>query len=114
MSVNEMQFGILPERGIIGDVFIYRRLQEENHAKGKTLHMCLVDQVKAFDRVPSNMLENAMRKKGIPEVLVRSMMSLYEGAKQDAEWIMYCQKGLRLEWKCTKDLGLNFYFCSCG
>ena len=34
-----------------------------------------------FDRVPRKVLEWAMRKKGIPEVLVRSMMSLYGGAK---------------------------------
>ena len=43
--------------------------------------MCFVDLVKAFDRVPRKMLEWAMRKTGIPEVLVRSVMSLYEGAK---------------------------------
>ena len=36
---------------------------------------------KAFDRVPWKVLEWAMRKKGIPEVLVRSVMSLYEGAR---------------------------------
>ena len=35
----------------------------------------------SFDRVPSRMLEWAMRKKGIPEVLVRSVMSLYKAAK---------------------------------
>ena len=36
---------------------------------------------KAFDRVPRKVLEWAMRKKCIPEALVRSVMSLYEGAK---------------------------------
>ena len=35
----------------------------------------------AFDRVPRKVLEWAMRKKGIPEVVVRSVMSLYEGAR---------------------------------
>ena len=43
--------------------------------------MCFVDLEIAFDRVPRKVLEWAMRKKGIPEVLVRSVMSLYEGAK---------------------------------
>ena len=43
--------------------------------------MCFVDLEKAFDRVPRKVLEWAMRKKRIPEVLVRSVMSLYEGAK---------------------------------
>ena len=41
--------------------------------------MCFVDLEKAFDRVPWKVLEWSMMKKGIPEVLVRSMMSLYEG-----------------------------------
>ena len=31
MTVNEMQFGFMPERGTIGAVFILRRMQEENH-----------------------------------------------------------------------------------
>ena len=36
---------------------------------------------KAFDRVPKKVLEWEMRKKGMPEVWVRSMMSLCDGAK---------------------------------
>ena len=43
--------------------------------------MCFVDLDEAFDRVPRKVLEWALRKKGIPEALVRSVMSLYEGAK---------------------------------
>ena len=42
--------------------------------------MCFVDLEKAFDRVPRSVLGWAMRKKRIPEVLVRSVISLYEGA----------------------------------
>ena len=42
--------------------------------------MCFVD-LKAFYSVPRKVLEWAMRKKGIPEVIVRAVMSLYEGAK---------------------------------
>ena len=45
------------------------------------LYMCFVDLEKAFDRVLRKMLEWAMRKKGIPEVLIRSVISLYERAK---------------------------------
>ena len=80
MSVDEMQFGIMPERGTIYPVSILRRLQEEYHAKGRKLYMCFVDQEKASDRVPRKVLEWALRKKEIPEVLVRSAMSLHEGA----------------------------------
>ena len=43
--------------------------------------MCFVGLEKAFDRVPKKVLQWTMRKKGMPEVLVRSVKSLYEGAK---------------------------------
>ena len=43
--------------------------------------MCFMDLEKAFDRAPRKVLEWAMRTKGIPQVLVRSVMSLHEEAK---------------------------------
>ena len=43
--------------------------------------MCFVDMEKAFDRMPRKVMEWAMRKKGLLEVIVRAIMSLYDGAK---------------------------------
>ena len=62
----------MPERGTIHVVFILRRMQEENHAKGKTLYMCLVDKEKASDRVPRKVLEWAMSKKEYKEYICTS------------------------------------------
>ena len=47
--------------------------------------MCFVELDKDFDRVSRKVLELALRKEGIPEVLVRSVMSLCEGAKTRVE-----------------------------
>ena len=44
--------------------------------------MCFMDLEKAFDRVPRILLEWAMMKKGLPEVLARLVMSLCEEAKR--------------------------------
>ena len=61
--------------------FMSGRLQEEYHAKGKKLCMCFVEVEKVFDEVLRKVLEWAMRMKCIPEVLVRSVIGLYEGAR---------------------------------
>ena len=60
----------MPERRTIDVAFIVRRMLEEYHAKGKKLYMCFVDLEKTFYIVPGKVLEWAMRKKRIPEVLV--------------------------------------------
>ena len=89
-----------------------KKLHEEYHAKGKKVCMCFVDQEKAFSIVRRKVLEWAMMKKGISDVLVRFVMSVYEEAKK--EWILSCQRSLRLKWGCTKDLCCRIFFCSCG
>ena len=78
------------------------------------LYMCFVDLEKAFDRVPRKTLEMTMRKKGMPEILGRSIMSLYERAKTRVRRILSCQKSLRLKWGCTKGLRQHLSFCSSG
>ena len=80
VTINEMQFGFLPDRGTIEAVSMLRSLQEEYHDEGKKLYICLVNQDNAFDRVPRKLLEWVMRKEGKPEVMVRSMVRMYEGA----------------------------------
>ena len=70
----------MPEKGPIGSVLIFRRLQEEYNADGKKLYMCFVDVKEACDR-ERKCLECVMKMNGIPEVFVRSVMSLYEGVR---------------------------------
>ena len=43
--------------------------------------MCFVGLEKTFDRVPRKVMEWALRKKGLAEVLVQAVMSLYEGSR---------------------------------
>ena len=63
-------------RGKINAMSILSKLQEKHCCKGKKKFLCFDDLEKAFDRVARKVLEWAMRKKGIPEVLVRSVISL--------------------------------------
>ena len=40
-----------------------------------------MDLEKVFNRVPRKVTEWSLRKKGVPEIIVRALMSLYEGGK---------------------------------
>ena len=62
-------------------IFIVRRMQEEYQKKDKKLYMCFVYMEKAFDKVPRKVMEWAMRKKGLSEIIVRAVKSLYDCAK---------------------------------
>ena len=76
-----MQFEFMPGKGTVNAIFIVRRMQEEYQTKDKKLCMCFVDMEKAFDRLSRKVMEWAMRKKSLSEVMVRAVMSLYNGAK---------------------------------
>ena len=43
--------------------------------------MCFVDLEKALDRAPRRVIKWAMQKKGLPEILVKAMKSLYVRAE---------------------------------
>jgi len=76
----EMQFGFMPEKGTVDVLFIVRRLKEEYSQKDKKLYMWFVDLEKAFDRIPRKVVEWSLRMKGVPEVIVKAVLSLCEGA----------------------------------
>ena len=76
-----MQFGFMPGKKTVDAIFIVRRMQEEYQNKDKKLYMRFVDLEKAFDRLPRKVMEWALRKKGLSEVIVRAVMSLCNGAK---------------------------------
>ena len=73
--IDDTVFGFIPGNRTTDAVFILRRIQEEYLPKQEKLHMCFVDLEKAFDRLSRKVVEWAMRKKGIPKVLVGAVVS---------------------------------------
>ena len=76
-----MHFGFMPGRGTTDALFVVQRMQEKYRNKKKKLNMCFVDIEKAFHRVPRKVMGWAMRKKGLPEIIERAVISLYHKAK---------------------------------
>ena len=56
--------------------------------------MCFVDLQKAFDRVPTRVMQWVLRKKGLPEILVKAVMSLYKDSKTRLKVDLNSQKNL--------------------
>ena len=56
------------------------------------------------------MLKWAFRKKEIPEGLVRSVMSLYEGVKTRVRVDYELSEELKVKVGCTKDLCCHLFF----
>ena len=83
--IDEMQFGFMPGKGATHALFILR-MQKEFCGREKKLYMCFVDLEMAFDRVPRKVMEWALRKKGLAEVLVQAVMSLCQ------RHFIYCQR----------------------
>ncbi|XP_033117702.1 uncharacterized protein LOC117117504 [Anneissia japonica] len=76
IKIDDMKFSFMPGNAI----FIVRRMQECHHDKRKKLFMCFVDLEKAFDRIPRSVIAWALRKRMVPEGVVKYVMVLYEEA----------------------------------
>ena len=80
VSIDNMQFGFMPGKGTTDAIFIMRQVQEKHQAKKKKLYYAFVDLEKAFDRVPREVVRWALRKLGVDEWLIRTVMALYTEA----------------------------------
>ena len=76
-----MQFEFVPGKRTADTRFIVRRVQEEYQTKNRKLHMCFVDMEKGFDRILRKVMEVAMRKNGLSEVMNLAVTSSYDDAK---------------------------------
>ena len=77
VSIDNMQFGLMPGKGTTDAIFIMRQVQEKHQAKKKKLYYAFVDLEKAFDRVPREVVRWALRKLGVDEWLIRTDRGLH-------------------------------------
>ena len=71
VNIDSMQFGFMSGRETTEALFVVKNMQEKYRDKKKKLYKCFVDIEKALDRVPRKVMELAMKKRGLPEVVVR-------------------------------------------
>ena len=71
ITVNNIQFGFSSGKGTTDAVFIMQKLQEKYIEVHKDLFLTFVDLEKAYDRVPMDLVYLCLRRRGVPEKLVR-------------------------------------------
>ena len=76
VDIDKMQYGFMPERGIVNAVFVLRSHTENFRAKNKKLLFVFVDLEKASDWVLREVIRFTLRWKGVPEYLVDGVMFL--------------------------------------
>jgi len=81
LRLMTMQFGFMKRKGTTDAIFMARQMQGNFRVKGKKLYFGFVDLEKAFDRVPREVINWAMRKLGVEEWLVSAVMTMYRGVK---------------------------------
>jgi hypothetical protein len=77
IKIEEMQFGFMPGKGTTDAIFIARQMQEKFVDKKRDAYFAFIDLEKAFDRVPRDVLQWALRKEGVEEWLVQAVMGMY-------------------------------------
>ena len=76
--------------------------------------MCFVDLAKAFDRVSRRVTQWALRKKGLPKILVKAVMSLYEGSKTKVKVGSEFSRIFCSDWCISEIYFVTFVVCNCG
>ena len=74
---HESQCGFRPQRGCTDAVFTLKLAMKKRREHGQESWILFLDLVKAFDRVPRQMLWDVLLKLGVPQKLVRLLQSLH-------------------------------------
>ena len=81
VKIHSNQFGFMPGKGTTDAIFILRQVQEKILEGNNSRYWSFVDLEKAFDRVPREVVYWSLRRKGITEKLIRTVRTMYDGAK---------------------------------
>ena len=78
VEIREEQHGFVTGKGTTDATFILRQLQEKYLENDKELHLVFVGLEKASDRMPKVLIERSLRRKGVVECYVKTVMKMHK------------------------------------
>ena len=77
VSIENMQFGFMSGKGTTNAIFIMRQVQERHQVRKMKLYYAFVYLEKEFDAVSREVVRWSLKKLGVDEWLIRTVMALY-------------------------------------
>jgi hypothetical protein len=95
VSIHKNQCGFIGGKSTTDAIQAMKIIMEKYRDAHKDLHFIFIDLEKAFDRVPRDLIWNALRAQDIPEVYVRIVMDMY----RDVNTKVRCTSGTSEEFE---------------
>ena len=76
-QLNDSQSGFRPGYSVQDHIFTLRNLTDKYLKYDKELHLCFIDLVKAFDKVPRQEIWNTLEKYNVDHNLIEAIKSMY-------------------------------------
>ena len=77
VKIGRQQYGFIKGRGTVEAIFIVRQLQEKRLEGNQKLYCAFIDLEKAYDRIPREVVFWCLRKRRVPEKLVKLVEMMY-------------------------------------
>ena len=104
---HEAQFGFRPGRGCQDVIFAVNIAMKKRREHNKETWILFLDLVKAFDRVPRDLLWLVLEKFGVPMKVIRLLKSLHDNFKVNFEIRFNCTIGVKqgdILGRCNNDI----------